>query len=656
MSEPNPPRTLGEWQQALERGTLQPESMIAAAVETLRGARDPAWIHLASDTQLRAQFEALTPKLAAGGRTALPLYGVPFAVKDNIDIAGWPTTAACPAFGHVARRTATTVQRLLDRGAIVIGKTNLDQFATGLVGTRSPYGVVPNAFDDRYICGGSSSGSASVVARGLVPFALGTDTAGSGRVPAGLNNLVGLKPTRGRFSTRGVVPACRTLDCVSVFATTVADAAFVAEALACFDADDPYSRRGPEACGPTTPCPTTLPATLPADPHDLRIGVPRELEFDDDRHAGAAFEAALAALRRLGARLVPFDADPLHEVTALLYDGPWVAERHLVVRDLLRRNPDAIHPVIRDVVAPARAMSADLAFEGQYRLAELQRRIEPLWDLFDLIVVPTTPGAPTIEQALADPVALNSRLGRYTNFVNLLDWCALALPAACRADGLPAGITMLAPAWHDDALVTFGRLWQSREPWPIGNSRRLPAADDEPAQSPRTAVRSPAIVTATSPAGAASPAATSAPTAPGTIRLAVVGAHLTGMPLNDQLTSRGALLVGETRTAPTYRLFALKGSVPPKPGLLRVPEGSPIVVELWDVPAAAFGSFVAAIPPPLGIGTLELIDGGRVLGFICESIALVDATDITAYGGWRAYLSSISRTSGSDRPTQGSAT
>lgn len=613
MSGSDPPRTIGEWQQSLERAT--PESLITAAVGRLRSARDPAWIHLASDAQLRDQFDALARMAAARGRATLPLYGVPFAVKDNIDIAGWPTTAACPAFRHTAARTATVVQRLLDHGAIVIGKTNLDQFATGLVGTRSPYGVVPNAFDARYVSGGSSSGSAVAVARGLVPFALGTDTAGSGRVPAGLNNLVGLKPTRGRFSTLGVVPACRTLDCVSVFATTVADAASIGQLLEGFDAEDPYSRRPP----------SKPPRALPVDPGSLRIGVPRELDFDGDRQAGAAFEASLGALRRLGTTLVPFDAAVLHDVTALLYDGPWIAERHLVVRDLLQRDPQAIHPVVRDVVMPARTMSADLAFEGHYRLAALQRQTEPLWDRFDLIVVPTVPAAWTIEQVLADPVALNSRLGRYTNFVNLLDWCALALPAARRADGLPAGITMLAPAWHDEALIAFGRSWQSREPWPIGTSRRLPVADD--------------------PAGSSSTAAGPESNPQGidvasTIRLAVVGAHLTGMPLNGQLTSRGAVLVGETRTAAGYRLFALKDSVPPKPGLLRVRGGSPILVELWDMPAAAFGSFVAGIPPPLGIGTLELNDGRRVLGFICEPIALDDAIDITAFGGWRAYLSS----------------
>lgn len=633
------PLTIADWQRAQQDGAAMLRSL-AAMVRQLREQPDPAWIHLASDRQLDEQFDALSVRLARDGCDALPLYGVPFAVKDNLDVAGWPTTAACPAFACTATATATVVQRLLEHGAIVIGKTNLDQFATGLVGTRSPYGVVPNTFDPRFICGGSSSGSASVVARGLVPFALGTDTAGSGRVPAGLNNLVGLKPTRGRFSSRGMLPACRTLDCVSVFATTVADADRVATILSAFDPQDPFSRPVPEA----------VPAALPAA---LRIGVPATLDFHDDDRARAAFDEAVRSLAGMGATLVPFDPAPLHEVTQLLYDGPWIAERHLVLRDLMAHDPDAIHPVVRRIVAAADGMTAADAFDGLYRLAALQRRIEPLWQSFDLIVVPTTPGVWTIEQVLADPVALNSRMGRYTNFVNLLDWCALALPAGRRDDGLPAGITVLAPAWRDTALVAFGHRWQQHRPWPLGNSGRMPAAA-QPGSAP-PAITLPVITppviapTAIAPPTATSPTAAPQTPPPEMIRVAVVGAHLSGMALNHQLTSRAATLVEQTHTAGTYRLFALKGTVPPKPGLLRVARGEPIVVELWDVPADAFGSFVAEIPPPLGIGTLELIDGRQVKGFICEPIALADADDITAHGGWRAYIASRSTADGPDR-------
>ncbi|AHF92293.1 allophanate hydrolase [Opitutaceae bacterium TAV5] len=575
----------------------------------------------------------------------MPLLGVPFAIKDNIDVAGLPTTVACPEFSWTPETTAPAVQRLLDAGAILVGKTNLDQFATGLVGTRSPYGIVPNVFDPRYISGGSSSGSASVVARGLVPFALGTDTAGSGRVPAGFNNIVGLKPTRGWISTRGVFPACRTLDCVSVFALTVADAALATSVAAGPDAIDGYSR---------TPPPGALTRRLPAAPDTCtgaaaspppdarlrairsggtgvpsgdgdvaapklpdtrpRLGIPATPEWFGDRQAAAAWERALDQARATGAVLVPLDFSLLFEVAALLYQGPWVAERYAAIESLITTQPEAIHPVVRGIIEQARRHDAVSVFRAQYRLADLKRTCDALTASVDALLVPTAPTLPTIADVLANPVEINSRLGTWTNFVNLLDGCALALPAPFRDDGLPAGVTLIAPAWSDAALAAFGQTWEHLTPQPPGIAGLPPFPD--PAATPLPF-----------------------PSAP-TVRLAVVGAHLRGLPLNHQLTERGAVLVEQTTTSPDYRLFALPGTVPPKPGLVKTPtgDGAPIVVELWDMPVEAFGSFVALVPPPLGIGTLTLADGRTVKGFICETWATADARDITDYGGWRAFL------------------
>ncbi len=594
------PLTLSEWQACYANGVTVAEAL-SAYLEL--PADDPAWIARLDAERLDAQLAALAARLAevGGERRHLPLYGIPFAVKDNIDVEGWPTTAACPAFSYVAERDAGVVARLRAAGAIVVGKTNLDQFATGLVGVRSPYGAVPNSFDPRYVSGGSSSGSASVVARGLVPFSLGTDTAGSGRVPAAFNNIVGLKPTCGWLSTAGVVPACRTLDCVSIFALTVEDAASVAEAAGSPDVADPYARARP----------SDAPAGLPGVP---RVGVPKQLAFFGDAQAAAAFEHALASLRRLGVEQVEIDFSPFTELAALLYQGPWVTERLVAIEDILARDPDAVHPVVRGIVEGGRDYSAADAFRAEYQRAELAARIHAVLADIDLLVVPSTPSIYTIAEVEADPVRLNSRLGTYTNFANLADLSALAVPAGFRDDGLPAGITLIAPAWHDRLLAAFGREWAAELALPLG-------ATGQPA-----------------------PTAEAAPGAPaeGTLRLAVVGAHLRGMPLNHQLTSRRAAFVEATRTAAEYRLFALAGTVPPKPGLVHVArDGAAIEVELWDVPLAGFASFVGEIPPPLGIGTLTLADGRAVKGFICEPCGLDDAKDITAFGGWRAYLASL---------------
>ena len=595
--------TLTQWREAYRSGALQVREAIQSF---LAGAEaDAAWISRLDAQQLESQLTALAARLVAtnGELSRLPLYGVPFAVKDNIDAAGWNTTAACPAYSYAAQSDATVVQRLRAAGAIVVGKTNLDQFATGLVGTRSPYGAVSNAFRPEYVSGGSSAGSASVVARGLVPFALGTDTAGSGRVPASFNNIVGLKPTRGWWSTTGVVPACRTLDCVSVFALTVEDAEEIARIVGAVDATDPYSRAAP----------THMNSALPS----LRFAVPERLEFCGDSLAQAAFASALDAMRELGAEIVPIDFAVFRELADLLYQGPWVAERFIAVEALLKRDPQALQPVLRGIVEGATKFSALDAFKAEYQRAALARKIHDALSGFAALVVPTTPTIYTIAQVNADPLQLNSRLGTYTNFTNLADLSALALPAGMRADDLPAGITLISTAWEDFALADFGKRWQRHVGLPLG-------ATGLPLRSDRTS----SVV---------------GPPLASHVRLAVVGAHLTGMPLNHQLTSRRAVFVERSRTAASYRLFALANTTPPKPGLVKSASGAPIEIELWDIPLAQFGSFVAEIPTPLGIGTLELEDGRSVKGFICEPIGLEGARDISSFGGWRAYVANLQR-------------
>ncbi|MEX7631604.1 allophanate hydrolase [Serratia marcescens] len=596
--------TLSEWQHHYQtRPAGERLACVSAAIEALVAdldSDDNAWLYLATPAQRERQYRQLAQRLeaVAGDLSRLPLFGVPFAIKDNIDVGGWPTSAACPAFTYQAAADATVVANLRAAGAIALGKTNLDQFATGLVGTRSPYGAVVNSFDSRYVSGGSSSGSASVVARGLVPFALGTDTAGSGRVPAGFNNIVGLKPTKGRLSNRGVVPACRLNDTVSVFALTVADAAQVAELASGFDPADPYSR----------PDPHTAPADIPAAP---RFAVPAQLEFFGDVQAERAFHRALAQLQAGGATLEPLDFAPFRTLAEQLYYGPWVAERTVAIEQVLEANPQAIDPVVRGIVGNGLGYSACDAYKAEYLRAELARQIAQRLAPFDALVVPTAPTIRTLAEMAQEPVLFNSQFGTYTNFTNLADLSALALPGPLREDGLPAGITLIAPAWHDRALAAFGLRWQRQSALPLGATGR--ALPPQPAPAPSS----------------------------GHVRLAVVGAHLSGMPLNVQLTQRDAVRVEQTVTAPCYRLYALADTEPPKPGLARAAQGAAIRLELWDIPLARFGEFVAEIPAPLGIGTLLLADGRRVKGFICEAWALEGATDITEFGGWRDYLAGV---------------
>jgi allophanate hydrolase len=528
------------------------------------GPGDPAWIVPPGHSPIRE------------GKDGGILQDLAFAVKDNIDVAGVPTTAGCPEFAYVPDRDAPVVARLVAEGAGLAGKTNLDQFATGLVGTRSPYGVVPNVHNPAYIAGGSSSGSASLVARGLVPIALGTDTAGSGRVPAGLNGIVGLKPTRGWVSARGVVPACRSLDCMSILTARVHDAALVASVLGWFDPEDPYAR----------PRPQTDSFRLTS----RRLAIPSALPWFDDTLQAGAWDEALVRWRALGYALVPVDPEPLFAMAALLYEGPWVAERIAGLGGFYPARADKIHPVTRTILDGAARFDAVSFFRAEDRRRELAQIIAGLWEGCDALLVPTVPTVYTIQEVLADPLRTNARLGTWTNFVNLADLCALAVPAGTRADGLPFGVTLIGHAWEDDRLAALGEEWEG---W-----------SNE-------------------------------------VMVAVVGAHLSGLPLNPLLSRRGARLVGPARTAARYRLYALEDQSPPKPGLTRVAQGGgAIAVEIWALPLAAYGAFVAEVAPPLGIGTLELDDGRQVQGFLCEAWATDGRRDITEWGGWKAWLAS----------------
>ena len=550
----------------------------------------------------RAEALAIAERLQAAGPEGRPLFGAPFVVKDNIDVSGLPTTAACPAFAYRPEKSAFVVERLERAGAIVIGKTNLDQFATGLVGVRSPYGVPRNALRPDLIPGGSSSGSATAVGAGLVPFSLGTDTAGSGRVPAALNGIVGLKPSLGALSAAGVVPACRTLDTISIFARDVADAFAVFEAACGYDESDAFSRPFP-------------PPVLSGVPSGLRIGVPRseQLEFFGDAEAEAAFARDLAAVEALGLRRVEFDFEPFAEVARALYDGPWVAERYAATKPLIETNPEALHPVTRAIVEGARKFDAVAAFEAFYELADRRRRTQRVWSEIDMMLVPTIPRPYTVADVEADPIRLNSRLGTYTNFVNLLDLAAFAAPSGMRGDGLPSSVTLIAPSGMDGLLAGMAAEIQARSGAPMGaTGERAPVAPQSVVQAAR-----------------------------GRVALAVVGAHLAGLPLNHQLIELGGTFLREAETTTDYRLFALPGS-PTKPGLLRVANGAGTAVkaELWSLDPAGFGTFVAKVPEPLSIGAVRLADGSSVKGFLVEAEAVAAAADISKFGGWRAYLAS----------------
>jgi allophanate hydrolase len=552
------------------------------------------WISRLDADALRAYARRLEGKDIA----TLPLYGIPFAIKDNIDLAGLPTTAGCPTFAYTPETSASVVQRLLDAGAIPLGKTNLDQFATGLNGTRSPYGACRNAFNPDFISGGSSSGSAVAVALGLASFSLGTDTAGSGRVPAAFNNLVGHKPSCGALSTRGVVPACRSLDAVSIFALTAEDAERVMAVAAGFDAADEYSR------------------PLGAHGFDFgraagfRFGVPlqKDLEFFGNAEAERLFGAAVERMQTLGGTPVAVDLAPFLETARLLYGGPWVAERYLAIREFFDAHADAVFPPVREIIAGGRNISAADTFAHFYKLRTLKRICDAVWQTIDVMLTPTAGTIYRVDDMQADPIRLNAKLGYYTNFMNLLDLAATAVPAGFQSDGLPFGVTLIAPPHQDGPLLHLASKMQQA----LGGKLGATAYTLPPAEPLKLLPD-------------------------GQVRVAVVGAHLSGLPLNSQLIERNACLVSTAQTAPKYRFYALPDGK--RPGLIQVEnDGAAIACEVWEMPASQFGSFVAGIPAPLGIGKLELADGSAVNGFICEGIGVVNAQDISEYGGWRAWL------------------
>jgi allophanate hydrolase len=522
---------------------------------------DPAiWITRLADEAVVSRARQLEAE-GPGGRT---LWGVPFAVKDNIDVAGLPTTAGCPGYAYTAKTTAPAVARLLDAGALLIGKTNLDQFATGLVGTRSPYGVPRNVFNADHIPGGSSSGSACAVSAGIVRFALGTDTAGSGRVPAAFGNIVGLKPTRGSISTRGLVPACRSLDTLSIFAQSIDEALGVQRVIAGYDAGDPYSRVAP---------------------------------FPHLRRGSAAPAARIATAETV-------DISLFLEIARLLYDGPWVAERAAALRDAVEQRPDILHPVTRTILEGGLSRRTVDAFDAFHRLAEAKRAVDNLFREYDALLLPTVPFCPTLAELAADPIGVNSQLGTYTNFVNLCDLAAIAVPAGFDGNGLPIGVTLIGPAWSEGRLAALADSVHRANVDRVGATHMsLPAP--------------------------ASPDAL----APDETLLFCIGAHMSGLPLNHQLTELGGRFLRAAQTTPQYRLYALGN----RPGMVRAADGAAIEGEAWALPTSSVGALLAQVPPPLGFGTVQLSDGA-CLGFLAEAEGIAGARDITGHGGWRTWL------------------
>ncbi len=570
---------------ATRSGALSVSDVVEEVLDALSLARRPeAWLATVSPEALRARARELDTR--RGEAAGLPLFGVPFAVKDNIDVAGLATTAGCPAFAYMPKESAPAVELLLAAGAVLVGRTHMDQFATGLVGTRSPHGPCRNAHAADRVSGGSSSGSAVVVAEGLVSFALGTDTAGSGRVPAALNGVVGLKPTRGRISTRGVVPACASLDCVSVFAASCGDAGLVLDVLDRFDAQDRWSRS--EATR------ARLPSSAGAT---FRFGVPAPLPEIVPVETRALFESAASTLESLGGFRVSVDYAPFLATARLLYEGGWIAERDAAVGDFLRAHPEAIDPTVAALVVGGAPPSGRQVFETMHELMRLRRETEPFWQAVDVLVVPAVHEPATIADAMTHPFDFSRACGQLHNFMNLLDLAGCAVPTGAFGCGVPFGVTLCGPACSENLLLDLGsRL--------AGATRSAVPALERPRRT----------------------------------NLAVVGAHLEGMPLHPQLTALGARLVSKTRTAPCYRLHALANTVPPKPGLEHVADGgASIEVEVYALAPDAFGRFVAAVPRPLAIGRVVLEDGSEVSGFVCEPAGLAGATDITSYGGWRAW-------------------
>ncbi|RTL49132.1 MAG: allophanate hydrolase [Rhodocyclaceae bacterium] len=576
-------------------GSLTPLQLAEEIIA--RTADDPntVWIQRLSDDAIRDYAQALMDKAPAN----LPLYGIPFAIKDNIDLAGVPTTAGCREYAYTPTQHAFVVQKLIDAGAIPIGKTNLDQFATGLNGTRSPWGACRNSFNPDYISGGSSSGSAVAVAKGYVSFSLGTDTAGSGRVPAAFNNLVGHKPSLGWISSSGLVPACRSLDTISVFALTADDAETVMTVAAAYDATDAFARKA-EGHGFDF-----------GSASAFKVGIPRreQLQFFGNSEAERLFDEAVTRLQSLGGECVEVDLQPFLDTAKLLYEGPWVAERYAAIREFFDAQPAAPLPVIQTIIGGAKKWSAADAYAYGYKLKAAKGQCDGIWQTVDCIVTPSAGTIYTVAEMEANPIQLNSNLGYYTNFMNLLDYAATAMPAGFQPDGLPFGITAFAPAHQDGPLLRLAGRMQKTLQANLG-------ATGHPQPTSASAGKLPS----------------------GQVKVAVCGAHLSGLPLNWQLTNRNGRLVKTVKSAPEYKFYALPGGPPHRPGMVRVGSGGgAIEMEIWELPAKEFGSFVAGIPAPLGIGTVKLEDGNSVQGFVCEGAAVEGAEDITHLGSWRKY-------------------
>lgn len=601
--------TIKELLSRYQSGDLTPKQHIASVMKDIYfgsdGSKDPAWISIASETKIAEQLMHLDQLLADMTMANLPLYGIPFAIKDNIDAAGWETTVACPDFAFEPKKNATVVEKLLNAGAILVGKTNLDQFATGLVGTRSPFGAVPNTFDPSYVSGGSSSGSASVVARGLACFSLGTDTAGSGRIPAAFNNLVGTKPTPGLVSTEGVFPACKSIDCVSIMTLTAADADIVLNVMKSNETD-----RAQEAQFHPTPKP------LYNFIKPIRIGLPISCEFLDDGQYQKAFTKAIENAKGLEVEFVPVDIDPFVKAGKLLYDGPWVSERFAVTEDFLKSNPDSFDRSVKQIIESGAPYTAAQGFRAIYQLKDLEIEAKKAWAQCDVIMVPSAPNHPTMEDLKNHPIIKNSELGMYTNYVNLMRLCAVAVPAGFTDKGMPFGVTLLAQEGSDNALLKLAAQWQILFGLPLGKS------DMKGSLNELAIIRNKA----------------------GTMEIAVVGAHLRGMPLHSQLTERRARLVKACKSSKSYKLFALANTTPPKPGLVKAKtDGAAIDLEVYEMPIAEVGSFLGLIPAPLGLGNIELEDGSWVKGFICEPYAISGAKDITDLGGWKPYINQLGK-------------
>lgn len=591
-------------------GDITPRQVLDFVISRISETKaNPAWIYVLGNEEIKQYLDALNNKKIED----LPLYGIPFAIKDNIDLAGVPTTAACPEFSYTPEKSATVVQRLIDAGAIPVGKANMDQFATGLVGVRSPdpWGPCCNVFDKNMISGGSSSGSAVAVALGQVSFSLGTDTAGSGRVPASLNNIVGLKPSRGIISTEGVVPACKSLDCVSIFALNIENANTVLDVAVAFDKDNAYSRANPHYNNHRYYKPE----------HNFTLGVPKRDQlawFGMEESQGLFFEA-IKNIEAAGGGLQEIDFSPFIDAAKLLYEGPWVAERYHAIKEIFDNNPGALLPVIHTIIGKGAEASALDTFDAQYKLAALRRRAEFELNKVDAIVTPTMPRYFSIDEVAKEPVVLNSQLGYYTNFMNLLDCSAVAVPCGFYKNGVGFGVTLFQSAFSDKKLLSIAATIQNKlqlAPGNCGLTYDLPVEGSRPS---------------TTRASEAS------------VDVLVCGAHLDGLPLNWQLRERGASLQLLTQTSRHYRFYALPGGPPLRPALVRVNEsendGVAIEVEIWRMPKENFGSFVAEIPAPLGIGQVEIEDGRWLSGFICDQWGLAGATDISHFGSWRNFLS-----------------